>query len=202
VDRVAVVRVAAVGRRRTDGNGSGSAAGGGGTTSQVDVAVAAADAAAAASIGAALSDSATVNAQLLRAGLPAATSISAGVRAETVVQVETKTSPVGPIIAASVAAAVVAVLAGVCVWRATRDTASEEEKRLRGAAASLRKRLRIGREDGHLVSGEAAPWGRGRGEVVHLQQGHMDAAARLSLYQDFDANQVCARARHFRFDES
>ena len=67
---------------------------------------------------------------------------------------------------------------------------SEEERELRLKVKEMRARLCIQRRDGYILSSEAAPlWG---GAYSVLQAGHVESAARLALFRDFDVHQFDA----------
>jgi predicted outer membrane repeat protein len=181
-DRVSILRIAAVSRR--DGNSSVVS----GSAVLIDSNIAAQTAAAAELITDNL-DQAVLNQYLLRQGLPAVTLLSVTIQKNVLVQ----PVPVGLIVGVTVAGAVVLIGVGVfLVNQLMRDTSSPEEIRLKMAVLGLRKKLGILREDGFILSSESVPWfWRGR-EVVHLQRSHVEAGARMCLYQPFDTNQFDA----------
>ena len=63
---------------------------------------------------------------------------------------------------------------------------SDEEKILREEIEWLRRRLCLSHNDGFYLSYEAAPLWRRREQTVFIMRNEMEAAARLSLLQDFD----------------
>jgi hypothetical protein len=73
------------------------------------------------------------------------------------------------------------------VMQAAQKTHTEEERMLIGKMAELRKRFKISRDDGFLLSSEDAPWlvWRSGGYIV-VKRDYLEAAARLALLLDFD----------------
>jgi predicted outer membrane repeat protein len=90
------------------------------------------------------------------------------------------------IIAGMVIAILVLVAAVLIIWLQTQKNESDSERLLRTAIESLRKRLGICKRDGFYLSYEAGPLWRRRNRTVYILRNEMEAAARLSLTQDFD----------------
>ena len=129
---------------------------------------------------------ATLEAQLAWQGLPAAISLAASILEPAVA-----TSPfqATPIIAGIVVGFAVLILAVVMVLRGLSPGADEDP--LLGRISEIRRELGITLRDGYLMRPERIPlWtrislGLQRRSLIELKRGHLEAAALLSLEQDF-----------------
>jgi hypothetical protein len=143
-------------------------------------------------------DSTKLNAQLNLQGLPACTGLSAKLQTplrtgETSVSDQwNQWATIGIVLGT--------VIMGLIVIQVSRRRkGSPEERELQQAVAALRVRLHITQKDGFVLSSEGAPtlwrwrWlsstARRRQTLGFVQKGHAEAAARLSLLQDFDVSQ-------------
>ncbi len=90
------------------------------------------------------------------------------------------------IVAGMVIAILVLVTAVLIRWLPNQKNESDSERLLRTAIESLRKRLGICKRDGFYLSYEAGPLWRPLNRTVYILRNEMEAAARLSLTQDFD----------------
>ncbi len=95
----------------------------------------------------------------------------------------------------------VSISAGVCLLMMsiafmyislTKKVESMEERCIRLQVIAIRKRLCILPKDGFILGTERGPLWSKSDTVIHLRQGHLDAAAHLALMQDFDINQFDA----------
>ena len=141
-------------------------------------------------------DATKLNTQLILQGLPASTSLSARLQ---------NPPRIGPTDDnwnqwATIGIVLGTVLVGLMILQAARRRKdSPEERELQRAVAVLRARLQITQRDGFVLSSEGAPplwrwrWlsgtARRRQTLGFVQKGHAEAAARLSLLQDFDVSQ-------------
>ena len=88
---------------------------------------------------------------------------------------------------AGVVIAFLVLVAGVLVaWLKNHKNESDDERLLRPAIEALRKRLGICRQDGFYLSYEAGPLWHRRKRFSCILRNEIEAAARLSLTQDFD----------------
>ncbi|EKX49440.1 hypothetical protein GUITHDRAFT_162182 [Guillardia theta CCMP2712] len=78
------------------------------------------------------------------------------------------------------------------VYKKKRQFEIEGDSCLSEKMREIRRRLRLNKEDGFFLSHEAVPFWRMRESVVFLQRRHLEAAAQLALWRDFDINQVDA----------
>jgi hypothetical protein len=81
---------------------------------------------------------------------------------------------------------VVGVMVVRQLWLRYNRNESDDERQLRLEIIALRKRLGLCKHDGFYLSYEAGPLWRRRDQTVFIQRNEMEAAARLSLLQDFD----------------
>jgi hypothetical protein len=97
---------------------------------------------------------------------------------------------IGGLSAGEVAGVVFAFLvlaAGLrAVWLRYQRNESDDERHLRLEIVALRKRLYLCKQDGFYLSYEAGPLWRRRDQTIFILRNEMEAAARLSLLQDFD----------------
>ena len=75
---------------------------------------------------------------------------------------------------------------GLAAWARYRKNESNGERILRLEIAALRRRLGLCKRDGFYLSYEAGPLWRRRDRTVFILRNEMEAAARLSLLQEFD----------------
>ena len=178
-DRVTMIQSAAVLRRSNESGFSASNA------VIIDASIAANTLAAAQAMSSYLSEAA-LNEQLLLNGLPAGILVSLQIR-EDLIQ---EPVPIGLIVGIIVPTAAVLICVGTIVLvHFFRGKISPDEVILKNAVTSLRKKLGIMPHNGFILSTESVPWFRGGREVVYLQRGHVEAAARVCLYQHFDVHQ-------------
>ena len=132
----------------------------------------------------------SLNAQLAARGLPPASLDSVSVLAAS-----TPVSGIQPwvIVLAVVGSLLVLLLAVLVAFRLLQGKdESKEEATLRKKILDIRQTFRLMPRDGFLLSTERRPiWDRWR-EVIVLRLSHVEAAARMALFQDFDVMQFNA----------
>ena len=181
-DRVTGVRASAVARRSNESGTSLDDA------VTVDASIAANTLVAAQEMSSELNEAA-LNQQFLQNGIPAGILLSVQIRRDVMVD----PVPIGLIIGIIVPAAAVLILAGTLfLLNFLKVKQSPEEVLLKNAVLCLRRQLGIMPNDGFVLSTESVPWRMRGHEVVYLQRGHIEAAARVCLYQHFDVHQFDA----------
>ena len=148
------------------------------------------DSAAAANVLVNKLDQTLLNEKLFNAGLPPCSLMSVNVQ---YVGLQSTGTPVSVLIGSIIGSVSFLFLVGgmvLIVWN--REVQSDYEKRLAIEMAALRKRLKISRKDGFLLSSERAFWwDRIRGWTL-IQKNYLEAAAQLGLMEDFDVHQFDA----------
>ena len=134
-------------------------------------------------------DAAKLNSELAKQGLPQGTLTSLGIASSSVASSDSErllSTTLGSVLGGVTLLSLVIICA---LWRRHKRAYSEEERILNRSIVELRSRLRIRREDGHLLSIERPPvWKRQKDAVAYtiIPKSQMDAAARLALLHDFD----------------
>jgi hypothetical protein len=156
-----------------------------GSDSRVEMKIAAADATSAANVAASLTTDA-LNERLVAVGLPKGTVLSATVQSTSTVQ-DKQLSTVA-VVALSVGGAALLLMLVAGIAFAIHGKKSFEDQQLDCATTLLRVRLGITQANGFLLGSETPPWWQRRWEYTTVQQDQLEAAARLSLYWDFDVS--------------
>jgi hypothetical protein len=95
--------------------------------------------------------------------------------------------PIALVASLAVVGVVLLVGCGACAFfMITRKMETAEERQLDRAIKQLRVQLGITQENGFLVGPERPAWWRQRWEYTVVQDGQLEAAARISLFLDFD----------------
>ena len=132
----------------------------------------------------------SLNVQLAARGIPASSLDSVSVLASSA-----QDSTIQPwvIVLAVVGSLLVLLLAALVAVRALRSKGeSQEEATVRQKIVEIRQILRLMPGDGFVLNTERWPfWDRWR-DVVVLRWSHLEAAARMALFQDFDVLQFNA----------
>ncbi len=133
-------------------------------------------------------DSSALNTELTMQGLPPGTLISISVT-ESVPSSDRNNSVLWIIIGVLLGSMVLTV--GI-VFRAMRLKGSVEERSLQQHVTDLLHRLQITRQNGFILSSESVPFWQSGNDFIVVQKSHAEAAARLSLFMEFDVNQFDA----------
>lgn len=173
ISRVLIRSVVAVAQnRRLQENGT-----------RVDADIASSDAGFASSIAARLSTDA-LNMRLKAEGIAPGKVLA--VTIQNVAMDQGQQFPVALVTSLAVGGTVLLVGCVVSLFMNIRKRETVEERQLDRAIKQLRVRLGITQENGFLVGPERPAWWRRRWEYTVVQDGQLEAAARISLYLDFD----------------
>jgi hypothetical protein len=141
----------------------------------------------AAAVSSRLSPPDELNFQLISQGLPSVSLISISVT-ETVQS--TDHSILQWIIVGVILGSLV-IIVPVLV-RVLKRKKSVEERILQQAVTELLLRLEVTRKNGFILNSESVPFWQNSKHFILIQKCHAEAAARLSMYMDFDVNQFDA----------
>ncbi len=128
-----------------------------------------------------------LNSQLMSQGLPTGSLLSISV---TEAVHSTDPNSVQWIVVGAILGSLVIVVP--ILVRVLRRKESVEERKLQRAVSEMLLRLEVNRKSGFILSSERVPFWQNSQNFIFVQKCHAEAAARLSMFMDFDVNQFDA----------
>ena len=132
----------------------------------------------------------SLNQQLLANGLPSGQIVSVSVSAT--VNGDGATLSVTYVVLIVLFFFLATIMTGISVFRFYSEFESEEEIALAAKISEVQAALKIELQDGFVLSTDKVPFWRRRYNYVQIPRSHVEAAARLSMFKDFDVGEFDA----------